>query len=95
MQYRNLELLRDKYIHLLPLEFKLNDIICKLKGTINQPSSNHYNAILLNNTNKRNNLQSDCSYRYDGMNEQPNIEQIFIDNNLNVKNLLLYKPSSI
>ena len=45
--------------------------------------------ILLNNANKRNN---GGSYLYDGLNEEPNIEQIFVDNNLNVDNLLLYKP---
>ena len=84
--------IKDQYKHLFPSSFIFENIIYKLKGTINQVSVNHYNYLTINNANERNNLNLHKSYIYDGMNFDNNIEEINIDINYNINDLLVYKP---
>ena len=63
-----------------------------MKGIINLVSINHYNYILINNTNERNKFNLHKSYMYDGMNFYNNIEKINIIINYNINDLLAYKP---
>lgn len=51
LQYNNLISLKEQYKHLFPFSFSNENNIYKLKGTINLVSINHYNCILIYNTN--------------------------------------------
>ncbi len=62
MKYRNLNLLKNDYKHLFLPEIIVENNKYKLLGTINYANSNHYNAIIIDNFNKRNNLLENENY---------------------------------
>ena len=83
MQYRNLVNLKKEYRHLIKPKLEIFDKKYRLLGTINMPSSNHYNALIFKNCNSKNNLEINKSYLYDGIyNADNNIIIPFSDNDI-------------
>lgn len=64
MQYRNLINLRNEYKHLFLTEISILNKYYRLLSKINNANYNHYNTIIFNNMNTRNNLIENLSYLY-------------------------------
>ena len=93
MQYRNLKLLKKNYKHLFLPEIIIENNKYKLLATINYANFNHYNAIIFDNFNNKNNLILNENYIYDGEKGNNNFQMLdFNDIDDKMEQLLKYNP---